>query len=56
MPYTTDAEYALSEALGVYDVGSSFKANDEIKTKGVVDFIKVSYDNNYFSNRVECCR
>ena len=43
MPYTTDAEYALSEALGVYDVGSAFKANDEIKTKGVVDFIKVSY-------------
>lgn len=49
MPYTTDAEYALSEALGVYDVGSSFKANDEIKTKGVVDFIKVSYDNNYLA-------
>ena len=49
MPYTTDAEFALSEALGVYDVGSSFKANDEIKTKGVVDFIKVSYDNNYLA-------
>ena len=49
MPYTTDAEYALSEALGVYDVGSAFKANDEIKTKGVVDFIKVSYDNNYLA-------
>ena len=49
MPYTTDAEYALSEALGVYDVGSSFKANDEIKTKGVVDYIKVSYDNNYLA-------
>ena len=49
MPYTTDAEYALCEALGVYDVGSSFKANDEIKTKGVVDFIKVSYDNNYLA-------
>jgi hypothetical protein len=47
MPYTTDAEYALSEALGVYDVGSSFKANDEIKTKGVVDFIKVSYNSEY---------
>ena len=49
MPYTTDAEYALSEALGVYDVGSSFKANDEIKTKGVVDFIKVSYGNKYLA-------
>jgi hypothetical protein len=49
MPYTTDAEYALSEALGVYDVGSSFKAIDEIKTKGVVDFIKVSYENNYLA-------
>ena len=49
MPYTTEAEYALSEALGVYDVGSSYKANDEIKTKGVVDFIKVSYENNYLA-------
>ena len=49
MPYTTDAEYALCEALGVYDVGSAYKANDEIKTKGVVDFIKVSYDNNYLA-------
>ena len=49
MPYTTDAEYALSEALGVYDVGSSFKANDEIKTKGVVDFIKVSYNSEYLA-------
>ncbi len=49
MPYTTDAEYALSEALGVYDVGSSFKATDEIKTKGIVDYIKTSYEENYLA-------
>ena len=47
MPYTTEAEYALSESLGVYDVGSSFKATDEIKTKGIVDYIKTSYEENY---------
>ena len=47
MPYTSDAEYALSEALGVYDVGFSFKAIDELQTKGVVDYIKGSEDNKY---------
>ena len=47
MPYTADAEYALSESLGVYDVGSSYKSITEIKTKGVADFIKSSADNKY---------
>ena len=40
MPYTSDAEYALSESLGVYNAGFSYKAISEIKTKGVVDYIK----------------
>ena len=40
MPYTPDAEYALSESLGVYNAGFSYKAISEIKTKGVIDYIK----------------
>ena len=40
MPYTSDAEYALSESLGVYNAGFSYKAVSEIKTKGVIDYIK----------------
>ena len=47
MPYTPEAEYALSESLGIYDVGFSYKSIDELKTKGVVDFIKGSEDNKY---------
>ena len=47
MPYTSEAEYALSESLGVYDAGLSYKAVDEVKTKGVIDYIKASYNNNY---------
>ena len=47
MPYTADAEYALSESLGLYDIGSSYKAVDNLNTKGIVDFIKGSEDNKY---------
>ncbi|MBR5662485.1 MAG: TIR domain-containing protein [Bacilli bacterium] len=47
MPYTPEAEYALSESLGVYNAGLSYKAMDEVKTKGVIDYIKSSYDDNY---------
>jgi hypothetical protein len=49
MPYTPEAEYALEEAIGVYDVGFSYKSIDELKTKGVVDYIKGSNDNKYAS-------
>lgn len=47
MPYTSEAEYALSESLGVYNEGSSYKAISEINTKGVVDYIKNSDNNKY---------
>ena len=47
MPYTSEAEYNLSESLGVYDVGLSYKSTYELKTKGVVDYVKVSDDLNY---------
>ena len=47
MPYTSEAEYELSEALGVYNLGASYKAMSELKTKGVIDFVKVSSDRKY---------
>ena len=47
MPYTPEAEYVLSESLGIYDVGASYKAITEIKTKGVVDYVKSSENNKY---------
>ena len=47
MPYTSEAEYALTESLGVYDVGSSYKAISEIQTKGIADYIKTNEDNKY---------
>ena len=47
MPYTPEAEYALSESLGVYNAGTSYKAVSELKTKGVVDYIKTSSDDKY---------
>lgn len=49
MPYTPEAEYALVESLGIYDIGSSYKAISEIKTKGVADYIKSSDDNKVFA-------
>ena len=47
MPYTPEAEYALSESLGVYNAGTSYKATSEIETKGVVDHVKNSKDYGY---------
>ena len=47
MPYTSNAEYALVESLGVYDVGSSYKVVSEIKTDGVADYVRTSEDNKY---------
>ena len=47
MPYTSEAEYALVESLGLYDAGYAYKAISEIKTKGVADYIKSSEDNKY---------
>ena len=47
MPYTQEAEYALVESLGVYNAGVTYKAMDEIKTKGVIDYVKSSPDYKY---------
>lgn len=47
MPYTEEAEYALSESLGVYNAGLSYKSTSEIKTKGIVDSFKMTSDSKY---------
>ena len=47
MPYTSEAEYALSESLGVYNAGSSYKSINEIDTKGVASLVKSSENCNY---------
>ena len=49
MPYTTEGEYALSEALSVYDVGVSYKSITELHTDGVVDYIKESADDKHMA-------
>ena len=49
MPYTPEAEYALTESLGVYDVGGSYKAVREAKTSGVVKYIKDTANNKYIA-------
>lgn len=49
MPYTSEAEYALSESLGIYDIGSSYKTIKEYKTKGVVDYIKNNNDGSFIA-------
>ena len=47
MPYTTDAEYQLCESLNVYNAGLSYVATNQIKTKGVIDYVKTSNDFKY---------
>ena len=47
MPYTSEAEYALVESLGLYDVGSSYKSVSELKTEGIASYIKSSDNNEY---------
>ena len=47
MPYTTEAEYMLSESLGLYDVGFSYKATSELETDGVADYILISPNYKY---------
>ena len=47
MPYTPEAEYQLSESLGMYDVGFYYKAVTDLKTKGIASYVKSSGDNKY---------
>lgn len=47
MPYTSEAEYALVESLGLYDVGTTYKAISSVKTEGVVNNVKLSSNGKY---------
>lgn len=44
MPYTAEAQYALTESLHVYDNGASIKPQFQLKTAGVISFMAVSPD------------
>lgn len=47
MPYTSDAEYALSNSLQLYDIGNTYRVRKNLNTSGVVNYVKVSNDGNY---------
>lgn len=44
MPYTPQAKYALTESLHIYDSGTIQKAQYQMETAGVIDFMSVSPD------------
>ncbi|MGN0431220.1 MAG: TIR domain-containing protein [Lachnospiraceae bacterium] len=44
MPYTAEAQYALTESLHVYDTDSYIKPYYQMETEGYIDFVKLSPD------------
>lgn len=44
MPYTPEAKYALTESLHIYDSGNIQKAQYQMETSGIIDFMSVSPD------------
>ena len=46
MPYTAEAQYALTESLYVYDCRTSLKPQYQFQTKGIISYMKVSPDRN----------
>lgn len=44
MPYTAEAQYALTSAMYVYDNGSRIKPQYQMETAGVIDLMVVSQD------------
>ncbi len=42
MPYTCKAQYALTQSLHVYDNGSYIKAQYQLETAGIIDFMLLS--------------
>lgn len=44
MPYTPEAQFALTESLHVYDNGSSIKPMFQMETAGIINGMKVSKD------------
>ena len=47
MPYTPEAEYQLSESLGIYDTGYSYKAVTDLKTTGIATYVKTTNNKKY---------
>lgn len=46
MPYTPQAQYALTESMRAYDSGNVFRAQYMIETMGIVSSMKLSADGN----------
>lgn len=44
MPYTPEAKYALTESLHVYDSGNVVKAQYQMESPGIINFMTVSPD------------
>lgn len=44
MPYTTEAQFALTESLHIYDNGSSIKPVHQMETAGIISDMKMSKD------------
>lgn len=49
MPYTAEAQYALTESLHIYDSGSYIKPKYQLKTAGVIRYMKTTTDKNYLA-------
>ncbi|MCH5275625.1 MAG: toll/interleukin-1 receptor domain-containing protein [Lachnospiraceae bacterium] len=47
MPYTAEAQYALAESLHIYDSGSYIKPKYQLKTAGIIRYMKTTADRNY---------
>lgn len=50
-PYVPEAEYALSEALGVYSSGQYYEAERKLTTDGNIEEMVVSWDQSLFAAR-----
>ncbi|MDE5678976.1 MAG: hypothetical protein K2I01_00890, partial [Lachnospiraceae bacterium] len=44
MPYTEEAQYALTEALYIYDSGNSMKPQYQMETVGIINYMSLSED------------
>lgn len=44
MPYTEEAQYALTKALYVYDGGNSIKPQYQMETAGIINYMSLSED------------
>lgn len=47
MPYTAEAQYALTESLHIYDSGSYIKPRYQLKTAGIIRYMKTTADRSY---------